>query len=224
MTRTFVFATDEYYHCYCRGNEKRRTFITEKEYYRFIALLFVCNSKEVIHLSDYNSRPFSEIFNIDKKNTIVDIGAYCLMPNHFHILVREKIEGGISLFMQKVMTGYTMYFNKKHERTGSLFEGSFKAQHVEDDDYLKYLFSYIHLNPIKLIDSNWKENGIKDRKKALNFLNGYEFSSYLDYLNPENARPQSIILNKKAFPEYFSNPEDFKLEIFDWLSIVKVKP
>ena len=99
---------------------------------------------------------------------------------------------------------------------GVLFEGCFKAEHINEDRYLKYLFSYIHLNPVKLIDSKWKERGLKNLKQAKGFLRNYEYSSYLDYLGIE--RPQNKILNLSAFPNYFENIKDFWSEIFEWLS------
>ena len=221
MTRNFLFSIGEYYHCYSRGTEKRRIFLSKKDYERFVALLFVCNSTKTIHLSDCHKKSFLEIFNMEREDNIVEIGAYGLMPIHFHLLLREKQEGGISLFMQKLITAYTMYFNKKYERTGALFESSFKAEHSNKDRYLKYLFSYIHLNPIKIIDSRWKEGGIKNSKRTGEFLDKYEYSSYLDYL--ENNRPQSIIINKKAFPNYFANKKVFKEEMSDWLNYNNVK-
>ena len=89
----------------------------------------------------------ASIFNVKRAEGLTAIAAYCLMPNHFHILVHEKVEGGISKFMQKLMTSYTMYINKKYDRTGALFGSSFKAVHVTDDNHLKYLFAYINLNP-----------------------------------------------------------------------------
>ncbi len=144
------------------------------------------------------------------------------MPNHFHLLLKEKRDRGISLFMQKLMTAYTMYFNKKYERTGALFESKFKARHLNEDRYLKYIFSYIHLNPIKLTDAKWKEEGIKNKTQAKKFLHQYKYSSYLDYM--EEKRVQEIILNRGAFPEYFPNKKDFEQEIFDWISTVKVEP
>ena len=122
MSRAFAFTIKEYYHCYSRGTEKRKIFLNKKDYERFISLLFVCNSTKTIHLSDFSKKTFGEIFNIERGDSLVEIGAYCLMPNHFHLLLREKKQGGISLFMQKIITAYTMYFNKKYERTGSLFK------------------------------------------------------------------------------------------------------
>src|SRR3989338_5254383 len=128
MSRSFSFEVGEYYHCYSRGTEKRNIFLNKKDYERFIALLFACNSITTIHLSDYQKKTFGEIFDIVRGDSLVDIGAYCLMSNHFHLLLHEKEEGGISIFMQKLITAYTMYFNKKYERTGALFAGRFKAE------------------------------------------------------------------------------------------------
>jgi len=220
MSRSITFAPEEFYHCYGRGTEKRKIFLNNKDYERFLALLFVCNSTERIHLSDYKERSFDELFEINRKDTLVDIGAYCLMSNHFHLLLHEKIDNGISLFMQKIMTAYTMYFNKKYERTGSLFESRFRAEHADSDKYLKYLFSYIHLNPAKIIDPKWKEEGIKNKKETINFLRDYKYSSYIDYLN--FSRPQGVILNETAFPLYFDTKDKFEEEIFDWLSLSRL--
>jgi len=137
------------------------------------------------------------------------------MPNHFHILVKEKVAGGTSLFMQKLSTAYTMYFNVKNERTGALFAGCFKATHASHDEYLKYLISYIHLNPIKIIDPAWKDTGIKNPMEAKNFLERYRYSSYSEYT--KILRPESAILNISAFPEYFSAADGFENTLQSWL-------
>ncbi|OHA80219.1 MAG: hypothetical protein A2V96_01600 [Candidatus Yonathbacteria bacterium RBG_16_43_6] len=146
---------------------------------------------------------------------LVDIGAYCLMPNHFHLLVREKNEGGIQKFMLKLLTAYSMYFNKKNERTGSLFESRYKARHANTDDYLKYLFAYIHLNPVKIIDPEWKEKGITDHDGAKEYLDKYSYSSYMDFVGEK--REEGVVLNKTAFPEYFDDFEEFDEYIKEWL-------
>jgi putative transposase len=138
------------------------------------------------------------------------------MPNHFHILIHEKKEGGISLFMQKLQTAYTMYFNKKHDRNGSLFQGTFKAQHITKDVYLKYLFAYINLNPIKLIDLKWKENGIKNLNESEKYLNEYRYSSYADLIGIK--RIENKILDIFKFPEYFNSELKFEDFIKEWLS------
>ncbi|MEK7558442.1 MAG: transposase [Patescibacteria group bacterium] len=188
-------------------------FKDNHDYDRFIRLLFLCNTRKNVVVREI---PIGLTYVFERGETIVDIGAYCLMPNHFHLLLREKIENGISLFMQKLTTSYSMYFNKKHKRTGGLFEGTFKATHADDDTYLKYLFSYIHLNPVKIIDPLWKENGIADRKKAKNFLDSYIYSSYRDYLGID--RKEKSILHIENFPKYFDGIAEFQLCVDELIS------
>ena len=215
-------APGEFYHIYNRGTEKRDIFSTETDRERFMALLYLCNAVEPVRIDDIKKSrgsSLTSLLEIDFEETLVDIGAYCLMPNHFHLLIREKVELGISKFMQKIMTGYTMYFNKRHERTGALFQGKFKATHANEDRYLKYLLSYIHLNPVKLIDPQWKETGIRDRKSAEKYLRTYRYSSYSDYL--AIPRIESKILNRKVLPDYFDGTRDFENEIADWIEYKK---
>jgi len=212
MNRKFKFSTGEFYHIYNRGTDKRLIFIDQYDWDRFNKLLYLCNSAKNIVFRDV---PIGLTYVYDKGEPVVDIGAYCLMPNHFHILLHEKNEGGISIFMQKVTTAYTAYFNKKYGRSGSLFEGTFKAKHLDSDEYLKYIFSYIHLNPVKLIDPAWKENGITNRDESKEFLGRYKHSSYLDYI--DESRVEKSILSKDSFPEYFGNLKDFEMVIDEWL-------
>src|SRR5674476_643636 len=153
MRRKFQFSIGEYYHIYNRGTDKRSIFLESNDYNRFVLILHLCNNKNPVDISNLirEGLSFTELMNIEVEERLVDIGTYCLMPNHFHLLLREQQENGISLFMKKLLTAYSMYFNKKHNRTGGLFEGPFLARHADTDEYLKYLFSYIHLNPIKII-------------------------------------------------------------------------
>ena len=174
--------------------------------------MFLSNGKENFKMCSVGN----EIYNFDRGEQSVDIGAYCLMPNHFHILLTQTNSGDVSKFMHKLTTGYSMYYNNKYERTGALFEGKFKSEHANNDRYLKYLFSYIHLNPVKLIDANWKEVGIKDKGKTIKFLEQFIYSSFQDYLGVK--RQQKVILTTREFPNYFSKPDQFRNEIFDWLS------
>src|SRR3989344_52802 len=157
--RKVVFIDCEYYHIYNRGNSKQTIFRDKDDYARFLGLLFACNSSENFKIDNLGKK--QSLYNSIRGSQIVNIGAFCLMPNHFHILITQTERGSISKFMQKLITAYVMYYNKKYKRSGGLFEGKFKAEHTDTDRYLKYLFSYIHLNPIKLIESKWKENGIK---------------------------------------------------------------
>ncbi|MCK6462723.1 MAG: transposase [Candidatus Pacebacteria bacterium] len=222
MSRKINFSPGENYHIYNRGNDKRVIFQNKADYDRFTALLYICNGTKDIKLSDYPNIKMEKLLEIKRGETLVDIGAYCLMPNHFHLLIHEKTEGGISKFMQKLLTAYTMYFNKKNERTGVLFGGLFKATHVNEDRYLKYLLSYIHLNPIKLIEPAWKETGIKNKKGADLFLKSYIYSSFLDFT--VEKRKELVILNKNQFPEYFENFKEFEVFIENWLMFSNDNP
>ena len=201
------FVPEEFYHLYNRGNDKRIIFADRKDYEHFLFLMHICNTTKNIE-----SRNINETFN--REETLVDIGAYCLMPNHFHILVHEKTEGGISKYMLKLMTGYSMYFNKKYERTGKLYEGVFKSTHAKNDGYLKYLYSYIHLNPAKLIDKNWKTSKNRNIANLLKYVFDYKYSSLQEYMNLKFKIKNSI-----PFPTYFKKPNDHKKELFEWLSL-----
>jgi putative transposase len=116
-------------------------------------------------------------YKFQRKEQIVEIEAFVLMPNHFHLLIKNTYD--ISLFMKKLQGAYTLYFNQKYNRSGTLWESKFKSIHIENDKYYKYLFSFMQLNPIKLIQSNWKEKGIKNINKAWNFLENYSYSSLI---------------------------------------------
>ncbi|OHA89903.1 MAG: hypothetical protein A2832_02080 [Candidatus Zambryskibacteria bacterium RIFCSPHIGHO2_01_FULL_44_22b] len=215
--RKVLFALGEYYHLYNRGNSKQKIFHNRGDYERFVTLLYTCNSENNFKMFVIENGIEKDPYLWDRGETLVSIGAYCLMPNHFHLLIKENKEGGISKFMQKLSTAYVMYYNQKYERTGSLFEGKFKSEHLNTDQYLKYIFSYIHLNPIKLFQKDWREMGIRNKAEAIKYLNRYVYSSYLDYIGIK--RKQNSILSREAYPEYFPSIEDFQKEIFEWIKL-----
>lgn len=215
--RKINFVAGEFYHLYNRGNSKQKIFHDKQDYYHFIKLMFICNNINNIRIFN-EDRYGLNVFDKDIEN-IVSIGSYCLMPNHFHILIIEKVKGGISKFMQKLSTAYAMYYNKKYNHTGSIFEGKFKSVYIKNDNQLKYLFSYIHLNPIKLIQKDWKEKGILNKNESIDFLNEYQYSSYIDFIT--NNRIQSKILNLKDFPKYFPDKNSFRKDIFMWMKITE---
>jgi len=222
MQRKVTFAPGEFYHIYNRGTDKRTIFLEERDYKRFSFLLYIANNTEPVRIDSFlgqvqQGRSFLDGFILPRQDTLVDIGAYCLMPNHFHLLIHEKSPDGISTFMKKLSTGYSMYFNKRYERTGALFEGRFKAQHVDTDAYLKYLFAYIHLNPVKIIDPKWKENGISNKEEAIKYLEKYQFSSYVDSTQ-KIAREEKSVLGSAPFPDYFEEVGSFENFVKEWLA------
>jgi len=172
----------------------------QADYRRFLALLYACNSVEPIHVSNYEqgfrSKTLSSVLKTRREMTLVDIGAYNLMPNHHHFLLREARDGGITSFMRKLGTAYTMYFNIKYERAGSLYQGAFKAKHVRSDHYFGRVLNYINGNHAALYEPKWKEGIIKNERGLKKMLAAYPYSSATDYYGV--ARPESIILNREA--------------------------
>lgn len=114
-----------------------------------------------------------------------------------------------------------MYFNKRHQRSGALMQGKFKASHAGDDRYLKYLLAYIHLNPAKLKNSNWKKASSIERKNIQKYLESFPYSSYQEFVNV--PRIEKILLDRGAVPLYFKNAEEFRSDIAEWLAIGDVK-
>lgn len=197
------FALEEWYHCLNRGVDKREVFLTHHDYERFLMLLASANSNTPVHLGEYRQgSTLAEVVTTQQEKPLVSLGAYCLMPNHFHLLLKEITEGGIALFMQKVGTGYTMYFNQKEGRTGSLFGGRFKSKHIADDRYLKRVVNYIHANPAELTEPRWKEGIIHNKRKTKEFLAEYRYSSLFDYLSPQQ-RPQATLLDRASLLSYY---------------------
>ncbi len=196
MTIKRVFAPGAFYHIYNRGASKQKVFIDESDKNRFTNLLYLCNGNKSFR---YRELKEEEIFNysFNKGNPLIEICAWVLMDNHFHLLVfiPENVpKENLTKFMHKLSSSYLMYFNKKYNRSGTLFEGRFKSKIVEDDLYLKYLYSYIHLNPLKMLNNNWKEEGLKI-KNAESYLRDYKFSSVND-LVWKNKRNEVKILSE----------------------------
>ncbi len=211
--RKILFIKGEYYHVYNRGNSKQKIFHDDEDYQRFCALLYACNQKGHFKIDDLSKKETP--YNLNIQDFIVAIGCYALMPNHFHLLITPINDGDITQFMLKVITAYVMYYNKKYKRTGSLFEGRFKVQHVTSETHLQYLYAYLHLNALKLFDYSWKEKGIKNLSNAIIYLKSYPYSSLLDYL--EIKRIQNKIINPKFFPDYFPTNKEVWKDIFSWI-------
>ena len=212
--RLVSLASGEFFHIYNRGTDKREIFFDNADYHRFLEALYLCNSEKQINVRNVR-KTHNSVFDFERNTLLVAIGAYCLMPNHFHILATPLVEGGLTKFMGKLGTSFSMYFNKRYDRNGALFQGKFKAEHADSDEYLKYLYAYIHLNPVKLIDPTWKTLGIKDSEKAYGYASTYKYSSLPDYLGQD--REEKKILNPELFPGYFQTEASHKAELLDWL-------
>lgn len=154
------------------------------------------------------------------RKILVGILSWCLMPNHFHFLIRQIVEGGITLFMRKLGTGYTLYFNQKYERSGVLFQGTFKAILVENESHLWHLPFYIHANPLDLIEPSWREGNIKNPDRAFKFLETYRYSSHLDFLGNKNFPSVS---QRNFLTESLEEQRNYQKQFYDWIKNMNEK-
>jgi putative transposase len=200
MERKIPFIENEVFHLYSRGVEKRDIFTCENDYRRFQVLLGLCNTNERVKFSNKarTERGEPSLGSKHSRETLTDVIAYALMPNHIHLIVREKQAGGISKFMLKLMTAYSMYFNTKYERSGPLFTRPFRSKHIDSDEYFLWAFAYTLLNPLELFQPDWKTTGVSEKDSAARFMQSYRWGSFRDYFG--NARPESCILEKNAAP------------------------
>lgn len=161
------YVENGFYHLYNRGVEKRRIFLDDQDYRVFLFAIKKCLLPKEKWDEDASFRPRTHLGELADE---IDLLAHCLMPNHFHLLVKQKTKDGITKLMSKISTSYSMYFNKRNNRVGSLFQGVYKAVMVQSDEQLLHLSRYIHLNPV--------EKG----KVAVGQLSKFPYSSYSVYL------------------------------------------
>ena len=238
--RKEIFTIDNYVHVYNRGNRKAKIVRTTADKWRFLQALRFFNdsnssthilrkvmemeeekfSKGLAHLRCAKLNKAESVFetgwlpNWQKKDPLVKILCYCLMPNHFHLLLKEIREGGISKFMQKLGGGYTNYFNFKHQEAGRIFQGPYKAKLVDEEMYLKYLSVYIQVINVLELFPGGLPAALKDFKNAMKFVEKYLFSSYADHIGLRS----SLIIDKDVLGELFSTPEDYKNFVYDVIS------
>ena len=211
------------YHVLNRGVDKRKIFLGDSDYLRFIDDLCGFNdansSVRIFNLqrrkSSSNVRRRSEIADSDKpKELMVEMLAFCLMPNHYHLLIKSKSESSIPEFIKKLNGGYAKYFNIKYERKGTLFEGRYKSVAVTRDAHFLHLPFYIHFNPLDLVMPEWRSREITDYKKAMRFLENYRWSSYRDYIGKRNF-PSAT--QQQLLSELLGGPEQFEENTRKWL-------
>lgn len=187
--RSTIFIQGNYYHVFGRGNEKKNIFLDYTDYERFLSRM---KEYRIIHR--------------------ISIICYCLMPNHYHILLKQDTNKPISSFIHRLTVSYSMYFNRRYDRVGHLFQGSFKATLVTKDEYLLHLSRYIHLNPQKIINST-------------SGLGYYPWSSYSEYLNSdkEGICEKDIILQQFNSIQPSQAYREFVNKIISTAELIKIK-
>lgn len=185
--RKIKFVNGEFYHVYNRGVDKRTVFLDKEDFERFLQSMHEFNSKKPIgSLFENSFRDKTQLGNPVAK--LVDIVSYCLNKNHYHLILRQRSENGISEFMHRLGTGFTQSFNIKYKRSGSLFQGKFKALHIDSNEYLLHFGAYVNLN------------------NRVHQIKGGSFrSSWEEYIkNKNNLCAKDIVLKQ------FKNIEEYK--------------
>lgn len=219
MERRTPLFEGETYHVFNRGAHKLPIFMDETDYVRFQILLLLANHSGSIDVGNvlrkYQGPSLVKLFEEERPDqNLVEVLAYSLMPNHFHLVLRQKSLDGISLFMRKLGTAYSMYFNLKHDHSGTLFQGRFKSSHIATDPYFYWIFTYVHLNPITLCEPGWKEKKIVDIGGAKTFLNGYRYSSHYDFYVAE--RPERNLLAFASALDFIDRKTDIEGLLSDY--------
>ncbi len=217
---------DEIYHIVLRSVGDTKIFLDENDYYRGIFCLYEFNNKKLIEIRKRREERRKEKASgcrtpADSRDLLVEVLCFSLMPNHIHLLLRQLKDNGISHFMRKVGGGYANYFNKKYKRKGHLFN-QFKAIHIKTNEQLQNVFMYIHANRISIIEPGWKEKGIKNPKKVMEFLKKDKWHSFSDYIG-KKAFPSVTVRGflsevmggedgcKQAIKNYVKYKENFKI-------------
>jgi putative transposase len=193
----------DYYHAFNHGAHAAPLFHDKEDFERFLVLLYIANNTGHFILRDMKAE---DIFATMHTRALVDITAYCLLPDHYHIILRDRQLNGTRHFIHKVGTAYVMYYNRKYDHKGTVFAGTYRARRVPDQSRLYELIGRIHLYPfsVKVNEDEVGEKEIskdekKERlgtnmKKAVDQASQYEYSSMRDYLGED--RPQKVILTR----------------------------
>jgi len=193
----------ELYHLLNRGNDKRDIVMNDHDRRRFVRDLYEMNDTHAVTNLWYRAHnPFSDLVgHYDTRDRLVTIHAWCLMKNHYHLLVSENREGGITAFLRKLNVGYVKYFNERNNRSGTLFQSRTKKVLIEHEAHFLWILHYIHLNPLDFHaeTKNWRAQCLKNPTRALKNLDTYPWSSYNDYTGKREKENYSPILKGSFF-------------------------
>ena len=194
-----------------RGFKKHNIFLDDKDYLRFVLNLYRLNNKQGSLRIINNKNPF---IDLPEQNKLVEILKWSLLPNHYHLLLYEKQDGGIVEFIKRLGNAYTKYVNIRNSSSGYVFQNAAKIILVDNNSQYLYIPFYIDLNPVDLLKT-WKTGKIGDRQ-TLDWLTKYNWSSYRDYFG--NTSQFSSVINKDLFYELFeTDSKDYQKEMLNLL-------
>lgn len=206
----------ELYHVLNRGVDKRTLFLDNSDRARFVHDLWEFNDIENAQNVRRHSLPtdMTGFVNPSLREPIVDLHAWCVMGNHYHLLISERTEGGLTKFIRRLNVGYANYFNERYKRTGALFQGRTKKIPILTDAHFLHILNYIHSNPLDLRSDckKWRERKLDDATRALRYLQKYRWSSYLDYTGIRNF---PSVITTELFSDIFPN---YERELHEFLS------
>jgi len=219
------FVTDEIYHIVIRGIDENKIFKDIGDHYRGIFSIYEFNDVKPVIIRDRRKARvhFKKVLKgakenpplfVDSRDKLVEILAFCIMPNHLHLLVRQLKNDGVFKFMKKFGSGYGRYFNEKYHRKGYVFQNRFVAVRIKNDRQFKIIFAYIHSNPASLIEPKWREIGIKNLEKVINFIENYKWASYQDYIGKQNF---PSVTEREFLLETMGGKRGCKQFMKDWL-------
>ncbi len=184
---TWYYLPMDLYHICNRGVDKREVFLDDGDRARFVHDLYVMN--DVRSVPHHDRDQLLNVSDADReREPLVHLYAWCLMPNHYHLLLSPVDDDpkNLSLFTQKVGMGYSKFFNKKYKRSGALWQGKHKKVRIQRDAHFLYIPLYIHLNPLDLSMPEWRHGRVRDVDSALEKLSAYRWSSFHDYTGVKN--------------------------------------
>ncbi|KKW24361.1 MAG: hypothetical protein UY70_C0016G0005 [Candidatus Kaiserbacteria bacterium GW2011_GWB1_52_6] len=220
----------ELYHLLNRGVDKRQIFLDDQDRARFVHNLYefndgvsATNTLRGLPTDSPEAILFDLVGRTSEREQIVDIHGWCMMGNHYHLLVSEIVDNGITKFLMKLNVGYAKYFNERYKRVGTLFQGRTKRILIDNDAHFLHILHYIHLNPLDFLkgSESWRDLEIKNATVAMQYLDQYRWSSYLDYCGKKNF---PSVITKELFGDVF---RDYKRTITAYLKDIEmslVKP
>ena len=196
--------TNQYYHIYNRGVDKRDVFMSKKDLDRFVLSVKIFNTIEPVG-GLYKISQFDSLKDQKEKGTLVSIVCYCFNPNHFHLILKQEVDGGVSEFLKRLLGGYTKYFNQVHNRSGALFQGRFKSHPIDNDQYFMKIFPYVN--------GNYLVHDIPQNKLDLVLSSDREYDQ-MNFNLVSKKEAEEII-------DIYGSSKDFKKESINIASLIR---
>lgn len=208
--RNITYSNGEIYHLFNHGVSQHPIFLDDTDRIRFLKGLMLFNSEENLPGGNALRKLWEDPQPHGKP--LVDILAYTLMDNHYHLVLEQLIENGIAKFMHRLSTGFTKYHNTKNETRGVIFESKYKAVHIQTDAQFIHISRYVHLNPYDYSNYSWREGIVNSPESVKKVLRAYPWSSYRHYLGLEN----NPIVKATRILNCFNGPLDYENFVLNW--------